>query len=118
MSTSVTQNSEHRLGDLLRSELNGADKFGATSAFLNSEGLDIVLPDIRAILDGEGEVSIVHGADFRITDALAIERLVALSERYARMTYKVHLGWDLTQSHRFHPKLYFGLRTTVLTPRS
>ena len=107
MSTSVIQNSQRRLGDLLRSELIGADKFCAASAFLNSDGLDIVLPDIRAILDGEGEVSIVHGADFRITDPFAIERLVALSERHVRMTYKVHLGWDLTQSHRFHPKLYF-----------
>ena len=100
------QNSDRPLGDLMRNELNGADKFSAASAFLNSSGLECILPAIMNILDSEGKVSIVHGADFRITDPLAINRLVELNARYARMTYKVHIGWDLTQSHRFHPKLY------------
>ena len=107
MSTSVIQNSELALGEMMRTELNGADKFCAASAFLNSGGLDAVFPAIEGILEGEGEVSIVHGADFRITDPKAIARLVVLKDRYARMTYKVQLGWDLTRSHRFHPKLYF-----------
>ncbi len=30
-----------------------------------------------------------------------------MNQRYVRMSYRVHLGWDLTQSHRFHPKLYY-----------
>lgn len=107
MSTSVIQNSERALGEVMRTELNGADKFCAASAFLNSGGLDAVFPAIEGILEGEGAVSIVHGADFRITDPNAIDRLVALADHYARMTYRVHLGWDLSQSHRFHPKLYF-----------
>ena len=107
MSTSVVQNSELALGEILRTELIGVDKFCVASAFLNSGGLDAVYPAIEQILEGEGAVSIVHGADFRITDPNAIERLVALADHYARMTYRVHLGWDLSQSHRFHPKLYF-----------
>ena len=107
MTATVIQNTDHPLGELMRRELISADKFSAASAFLNSGGLDYVMPAIRRILEGEGEVNIVHGADFRITDPFAMERLVTLNQRYARMTYKVHLGWDLTQSHRFHPKLYF-----------
>lgn len=106
MSTSVIQNSDLALGELMRDELDGADKFNVASAFLNSGGLDIVLPAIQRILDNEGEINIVHGADFRISDPPAIERLTALNDRHVRMTYKIHLGWDLTQSHRFHPKLY------------
>ena len=107
MSTSVIQNSELALGEIMRTELIGVDKFCAASAFLNSDGLDVVFPALERILEGEGAVSIVHGADFRITDPNAIERLVALDDHYAKMTYRVHLGWDLSQSHRFHPKLYF-----------
>ncbi|MYA60164.1 MAG: hypothetical protein F4X40_06355 [Chloroflexi bacterium] len=107
MSTSVIQNSDVALGELMRTELNGADKFCAASAFLNSGGLGAVFPAVERILEGEGAVSIVHGADFRITDPRAISSLVKLNDHYARMIYRVHLGWDLSQSHRFHPKLYF-----------
>ena len=106
MSATVTQNSDRPLGDLMRNELYGADKFSAASAFLNSSGLECILPAVKNILDGEGEVNVVHGADFRITDPLAINRLVELNARYAKMAYKVHVGWDLIQTHRFHPKLY------------
>lgn len=106
VSIAVVQNSDLALGEIMRAELKDADKFCAASAFLNSGGLDAVFPAIERILADEGAVSVVHGADFRITDPNAIERLVALDDRYSRMTYKVHLGWDLGQSHRFHPKLY------------
>ena len=107
MSTSVIQNSELALGEIMRTELVGVDRFCAASAFLNSGGLDTVFPALEQILEGEGAVSIVHGADFRITDPNAINRLMGLDDHYAKMTYRVHLGWDLSQSHRFHPKLYF-----------
>ncbi len=106
MHIEVVQNSEQPLGDLMRDQLADADQFSAASAFLNSNGLQYVLPNMQRILENEGSVSIVHGADFRITDPSAIERLVALNEQYAKMTYKIQYGWDLTQSHRFHPKLY------------
>ena len=107
MFAEVIQNTERSLGDFLRGELTGADRFGAASAFLNSDGLGHILSAMQRILSVEGQISIIHGADFRITDPQAIESLLALNKRHARMTSKVHLGWDLTQSHRFHPKLYF-----------
>ena len=102
----ILQNSDNPLGDLLRDGLLRADEFRAASAFLNSGGLECVMPGIRRILEGEGTVSVVHGADFRISDPAAVKRLVELNERFAKMTYRVLLGWDLTQSHRFHPKMY------------
>ena len=83
-----------------------ADEVRIASAFLNSGGLDYVLPEMHRILESEGAISIVHGADFRITEPDAIERLMHLNSRFARMTYRLNFGWDLTQSHRFHPKMY------------
>ena len=106
MNIEVIQNADKPLGDLMQYQLAYADQFSAASAFLNSHGLKYVLPNIQRILENEGEVKIVHGADFRITDPGAIRRLVGLNDRYARMTYKIQYHWDLTQSHRFHPKLY------------
>ncbi len=106
MDINVIQNSERPLGDLIRDGLDGSDQFRAASAFLNSGGLGYVLPGMRRILEDEGSVSVVHGADFRITDPHAIDSLVRLNEKHVRMSYKIHFGWDLMQSQRFHPKLY------------
>ena len=90
----------------MQNDLESADEFCAASAFLNSGGLDCVLPNLRRILEAEGAVRVVHGADFRITDPQAINKLLDLNERFLKMEYRVHIGWGLTTSHRFHPKLY------------
>ena len=50
MFAEVIQNTERLLGDFMRSELNGADRFGAASAFLNSDGLAHILPAMQRIL--------------------------------------------------------------------
>ena len=50
MIAEVIQNTERSLGDFMRSELNGADRFGAASAFLNSDGLGHILPAMQRIL--------------------------------------------------------------------
>ena len=83
-----------------------ADEVRIATAFLNIRGLDYVLPEMHRILESEGAISVVHGADFRITEPDAIDRLMHLNSRFARMTYRLNFGWDLTQSHRFHPKMY------------
>ena len=106
MDISVIHNSVQPLGELMRDELETADEFCAASAFLNSGGLRYVLPNMRRVLEAEGAVSVVHGADFRITDPTAIRKLVELNDRHMKMSYKVHLGWNLTTNPRFHPKLY------------
>ena len=61
-------NSRDPLGELLRAELRGSYEFMAASAFLNSGGLGMIEREMRDILEGEGRVSIIHGADFRIAD--------------------------------------------------
>ena len=103
---SVINNSQQPLYELLRRDLNDADEFRAASAFLNSGGLSYVMPSMQRILEGEGSVHIVHGADFRITEPEAIRDLVELKMRYGNMSYFVHCDWWLTTRHSFHPKLY------------
>ena len=106
MNVTVVQNSERPLGHFLQNELAAADEVRIASAFLNRGGLGYVLPEMHRILEGESAINIVHGADFRITEPDAIERLMHLNSRFARMRYRLHFGWDLTQSHRFHPKMF------------
>ena len=102
----VISNSQQPLHELLRGELSDADEFRAASAFLNSGGLSYIMPGMRRILEGEGSVYIVHGADFRITDPQAVRSLVELSAQYGDMSYYVHFDWALTIRQMFHPKLY------------
>ena len=64
------------------------------------------MPHMRRILEGEGSVHIIHGADFRITDPQAVRSLVELSAQYGDMAYFVHFDWALATRHMFHPKLY------------
>ena len=104
--TTVVENQREPLGDLLAAELKTADAFYAASAFLNSGGLTIIEPSLRRILEHEGEVSIVHGADFRVTDPDAVRSLAALKMQYGTMSYFVHCDWSLLARQAFHPKLY------------
>ena len=103
---SVISNSQQPLHELLRRELNNADEFRAASAFLNSGGLSYIMPELRRMLEGEGSVYLIHGADFRITDPKAVRTLVELSTQYGDMSYFVHFDWALATRHMFHPKLY------------
>ena len=101
-------NSQTPLGELLRDELRDSYEFMAASAFLNSGGLEMIAGEMRRILESEGQVSIVHGADFRIADPDAIQTLVDMKTRYPQMSYRVHCDWSLTRSQSFHPKLYLA----------
>ena len=107
--TAVIDNVSQPLGDLLLEEMSGADEFRAVSAFLSSGGLTVVEGEMRRILENEGRVSVVHGADFRITDPAAISALTDMKTRFsATMTYLVHLDWNLLRRPRFHPKMYLS----------
>ena len=108
LTTETIDNSQNPLGEFLQAELRGSYEFMAASAFLNSGGLDLIEGDLRRILETEGRVSIVHGADFRIADPRAIRTLVNMKTRYPQMSYRVHCDWSLTHSQRFHPKLYIA----------
>ena len=102
----VISNANRPLGDVLNDELRNADQFLAASAFLNSSGLNVILAQIERVLSNEGCVSIVHGADFRVTDPDAVRTLVDMRLRYGNMSYLVYFDWSLTHRQRFHPKLY------------
>ena len=106
--TTVIDNTNHPLGEILNRELRIANEFHAASAFFNSGGLDIIKPEIERILEDNGSVYIVHGADFRITDSMAIQGLVELKMRYENMSYFVHCDWWMATRHSFHPKLYIA----------
>ena len=107
--TTVIDNATQPLGDLLLAEMRDADEFRAVSTFLSGGGLQVVEGEIRRILENEGRVSVVHGADFRITDPTAISALTDLKTRFsATMIYLVHLDWNLLRRPRFHPKMYLA----------
>ena len=107
MTTTVIDNAGQPLGELLDSELRSADEFLAASAFLNSNGLNVIEDNLWRILENEGRVTVIHGADFRITDPDAVRVLADMkSGFYATMSYYVHLDWSLLHRQRFHPKLY------------
>lgn len=109
LDTAVIDNVSQPLGDLLLEEMSGADEFRAVSAFLSSGGLTVVEGEMRRILENEGRVSVVHGADFRITDPDAISALTDMKTRFsATMTYLVHFDWNLLRRQRFHPKMYLS----------
>ena len=108
LTTQTIDNASSPLGDFLRAELRGSYEFMAASAFLNSGGLRLIEREMRDILEGEGRVSIIHGADFRIADPDAIRTLVDMKTRYPQMSYRVHCDWSLTHRQGFHPKLYIA----------
>ena len=102
----VISNANQPLGNVLNDELRDAVEFLAASAFLNTAGLRIIEDKLRSILRNDGRVSIIHGADFRITDPDAIRTLVDMRLNYRNMSYLVNTDWTLTHRQRFHPKLY------------
>ncbi len=104
----VISNLDRPLGELLNEELRNADEFLAATAFLNSNGLNVVMAQLEEILRNEGRVSIVHGADFRITDPRAVHTLVDMNLQHGKMSYRVNFDWSLTHRQRFHPKLYLS----------
>ncbi len=106
LDTEVIDNGDQPLGDILTKELRLADQFLAASAFLNSGGLNIIQEPMQRILENEGRVSIIHGADFLITDPQAVRTLVDMKMRYGSMCYSLHFDWAQTLRHSFHPKLY------------
>ena len=108
MSVQAIDNERAPLGEFLRAELRGSYEFMAASAFLNSGGLRLIADELRDILESEGRVSIVHGADFTIADPPAIRTLVNMKTRYPQMSYRVHCDWALTHSQKFHTKLYIA----------
>ena len=104
----VISNTKQPLGSLLKDELRNAGEFLAASAFLNSGGLNIVEDSLRSILSSDGYVSIIHGADFRITDPDAVYTLVDMKLSYENMSYLVNMDWTLTHRQKFHPKMYLS----------
>ena len=106
MRVQITDNYRDPLGEFLRSQLKSADEFLVASAFFTSAGFSVVKQDVQRILSDEGRVSIIHGADFRITDPDAIQTLVDMKERYGHMTYRVAPDWRKTDNQTFHPKMY------------
>lgn len=105
--SAVIDNTNQPLGELLNGELEAADEFLAVAAFLNSGGLSIIEEKLRHILQNEGRVSVIHGADFRITDSKAIRTLAELKMQFEdTMSHFVYLDWTLMRTQRFHPKMY------------
>ena len=98
------------LGAILVDQLKNAKQFCAATAFLNSSGLKIIQPSLEDILERNGCVSIIHGADLQITDPEAISTLTNLKTNSMHcernLTYAVYFDGQFGLGQRFHPKLY------------
>ena len=80
--------------------------FKLASAYVTRGGLDHIEEQIQKLLDREGEVAIVHGADFRVTDPLSIKALANLNMGNTLMKYRVRPYISQLNRSQFHPKMY------------
>ena len=110
MEVSVIKNPNNNLGQFLIKELDGACLFRVASAYMNYSGLNTLINPIERILAESGAVSVIHGADFHITDPDTIKTLSTLNTNQPTMTYRVRVDWTALQNPRFHPKLYLTSR--------
>ena len=98
---------ERRVGDYIRKALKEAVDCRIATAYVTKGGLAVIGEHIGPILERNGSVSFIHGADGRVTSPDALKQLANLNMCYPGMTYRVHPN---VQAHErlFHPKMYFA----------
>lgn len=66
-----------------------------------------LLGSFERVLSRGGEIQVVYGLDFRITDPEAIDEFHRLADANpGSVTHYAYSDWGLALSHSFHPKLY------------
>lgn len=106
MGIEVAASTQKAVGPLLSGLLDGATKFQMASAYVTQSGLDTLEPFVERILERDGEVHILHGADCQVTDPASIKRLANLNLSHERMFYRVRPSLYGSSGAIFHPKMY------------
>lgn len=106
MTTRIVMNNGESLGDVLAQNLSDARTFLVATAYLNANGLSRVMPAVERILDGNGQVSVVHGFYPQITETHTVRDLARLADGFDQMRYGVYTDLDRSLEGSFHPKIY------------
>lgn len=106
----VIDNAIEPVGGVISAALQTADVGRIATAFMKRSGFGIVASAVEGVLAGGGEIYLVYGLDFHITDPGVIADLVDLANGYARLSHTAYSDWGLATAQTFHPKLYIATR--------
>lgn len=106
MEIRVIDNATQPVGDELLSSLRWADDVRIATAFAKQSGVSRLIDPLTGVLERGGQVQIIYGVDFHITDPGAMEQLTNLNEDYDGLAHYAYSGWGLALGHAFHPKFY------------
>ena len=103
----IIDNSTRPAGDELLESLQWASHVRIATAFAKGTAVSKLLDSFKRVLTAGGELQVVYGLDFHITDPEALEQFIRLSDDYpTTVTHRAYSEWGLALRHTFHPKLY------------
>ncbi len=103
----IIDNATRAAGDELLESLEWASDVRIATAFAKGSGVSKLLGSFERVLSRGGEIQVVYGLDFRITDPEAIGEFHRLADANpGSVTHYAYSDWGLALSHSFHPKLY------------
>ncbi len=102
----IIDNATRPAGDELLASLAWASDVRIATAFAKGSGVSRIIDPLAQILAKGGEVHVVYGLDFHITDPEAMEEFTRLAEEYSEVSHYTYSKWGLALNHAFHPKLY------------
>lgn len=90
-------------GKLLRSWLRDCDDGFIAVAFLKEAGLRIILDEMKSFLERGGDLRMVIGTDFFLTEPSALRRLLQLGREFPSFEWRIV---EQSSVSTFHPKYY------------
>ncbi len=103
----IIDNATRPAGDELLESLEWASDVRIATAFVKGSGVAKLSDSLKRVLSRGGEIQVVYGLDFRITDPEAIEEILSLADGNPdSVKHYAYSDWGLAISHVFHPKLY------------
>ena len=108
----IIDNASRPAGDELKESLEWASHVQIATAFAKGSGVSRLFDSFRRVLSDGGEMEVVYGLDFHITDPQAIEQFGKLAADYPQtIIHRAYSEWGLALSQTFHPKLYICTNT-------
>ena len=103
----IIDNTTRPAGAELLAGLEQATQVRIATAFAKASGVTRLWDAFKRVLSDGGQLHVVYGLDFHITDPEAMERFRELADDYPEtLTHHAFSEWGLAISQTFHPKLY------------
>ena len=106
VSVNLVDNIVEPLQRVLVKELEQSSRVKIATAFAKGSGVRHIGESLKRVLDNGGEVTVIHGLDFHITDSSAIRMLHQISSSCDRFSHFAYPQRGLASPRTFHPKLY------------